>query len=145
MYELSHDTLVAPILKAKAQRLQSERLQQTQQQLLEIIAKRKKKIIRAAWLLTGPTIFVVSLIVLSYIAIKGEVAAGSWLEYLLGYVPLITVLLVTGFVFLIAPAALLGFIYEFIVGESILSKLRKRAGNPAKQKGLRTRIGRWLS
>ena len=62
-------------------------------------------------------------------------------------------LYIVSFIFLLVPvffvvtylAGLVFFVYEFIVGESILSKLRKRVGNPAKQKGLLTKIGKWLS
>ncbi|HEV7684174.1 MAG TPA: hypothetical protein VGO68_18810 [Pyrinomonadaceae bacterium] len=145
MYELSHDTLVAPILKAKAQRDLSDHAAEAQQLLKEVREKRKKKIFRAAWLFAIPLTLVVMVIVLFMIAIKELVTPGSWLESILGYILLITVVLIIGFVILLGVAALFAFVYEFIAGESILSKLRKRAGNPAKQKGLLTKIGKWLS
>jgi hypothetical protein len=53
MYEVSHDTLVAPILKAKARRYQKQAEQKAQQELLEIKKRRKKKIKRAIVLLAS--------------------------------------------------------------------------------------------
>jgi uncharacterized membrane protein len=141
MYELSHDTLVAPILKAKAQRAQLEQAKQTEQLRQEAIAKRRKKIVRAVWLGLIPIILVILVIVLIVIvmfATDSESALFVWTF-------LFTFFLFISFMILIGVTAMLGFVYEFIVGESILSKLRKRTGNPAKQKGLLTKIGRWLS
>src|SRR6185436_13246777 len=53
MYEVSHDTLVAPILKAKARRYQKEAEEKRQQELLELKQQRKKKIKRAIGLLAS--------------------------------------------------------------------------------------------
>ena len=145
MYELSHDTLVAPILKAKAQRDLSDRAQEAQQLLKEVREKRKKKIIRAAVLLAIPLTLLFVVIILFIVGIKEVATAGSWQETLLIYTLFLAVALVVGFFILIGVAALVAFLHEFIAGESILSKLRKRAGNPAKQKGILTKIGRWLS
>jgi hypothetical protein len=143
MYELSHDTLVAPILKAKAQRYQSERLKQAQQQLVEVRAKRKKKIIRALLLFGIPAILVGLLILVPAIDValtkRGRGSEVTLVIFFVVFCVVIVFFLVLGF------AAIFAFMYEFIAGESILSKLRKRVSNPAKQKGLLTKIGRWLS
>ncbi|HEV7747675.1 MAG TPA: hypothetical protein VGO56_21930 [Pyrinomonadaceae bacterium] len=137
MYELSHDTLVAPILKAKAQRYQSEKLKEAQHLILEVRAKRKKKIIRAA-LLFVPMLLAFLII---FIAAARTEESGSSVSIII----YLTIFLFFNFLILLPFAAVLLFVYEFIVGESILSKLRKRASNPAKQKGLLTKIGKWLS
>ena len=57
---------------------------------------------------------------------------------------LIVVIIVVFFVLLgfVTPIA---FVYEFIMGESVLSKLRRRAEDAAKQKGILTKLGKWLS
>jgi hypothetical protein len=143
MYELSHDTLVAPILKAKAQRYQSERLKEAQQQLVEVRAKRKKKIIRALLIFGIPAILVGLLILVPAIDValtkRGRGSEVTLVIFFVVFCVVIVFFLVLGF------AAIFAFMYEFIAGESILSKLRKRVSNPAKQKGLLTKIGRWLS
>jgi hypothetical protein len=144
MYELSHDTLVAPILKAKAQRALLEQAKQAEQLLQETRAKRRKKIVRAAWLFMIPIFLVGLAIVLIIISTRGATGNES-LDTVLLWTFLFTVFSIVSFVILIGAAALLGFFYEFIVGESILAKLRKRAGNPEKQKGFLTKIGKWLS
>lgn len=144
MYELSHDTLVAPILKAKAQRAQLEQAKQAEQLLQETRAKRRKKIVRAVWLFMVPIILASLAIVLVLIS-ESSTEYGSRLDNFLFWTFLFTLFSIFSFIILIGATALLGFFYEFIVGESILSKLRKRAGNPEKQKGLLTKIGKWLS
>ncbi|HSS22041.1 MAG TPA: hypothetical protein VLL54_18375 [Pyrinomonadaceae bacterium] len=144
MYELSHDTLVAPILKAKAQRYESEKLKQTQQLLLEVRAKRKKKLIRAAWLFIPPAL-VTLMIVVALIVIYRPWRGGSGLDDLVFLFVSLIFLLVPCFFIVTYLSAVALFVYEFIAGESILSKLRKRATNPEKQKGLLTKIGKWLS
>jgi hypothetical protein len=83
-------------------------------------------------------------IVLIIISTRGATGNES-LDTVLLWTFLFTVFSIVSFVILIGAAALLGFFYEFIVGESILAKLRKRAGNPEKQKGFLTKIGKWLS
>lgn len=145
MYELSHDTLVAPILKAKAQRALLEQATRAAQLLQETRAKRRKKIVRALWLFFIPFILVILAIALPLIVIKGEIESGSPLENFLFWTFLFILFLIVSFLILISAAALFGFGYEFISGESILSKLRRRASNPEKQKGLLTKIGKWLS
>jgi hypothetical protein len=145
MYELSHDTLVAPILKAKAQRDLSDRAQLLLQLAKEVREKRMKKIKRAALLLAVPLGLGILVVVLFIVGIKELATPGSWQETLLIYTLFLALALIVGFFILIGFAALVAFVHEFIAGESILSKLRKRAGNPEKQKGALTKIGRWLS
>ena len=140
MYEVSHDTLVAPILKAKARRYQREAEQKRQQELLELKQKRKKKIKRAIALLASLAglFLLISLIVAWSLRSQLE-QIGFGLIAILASSILVLALLVLGVV------AILTVFYEFITGESVLSRLRKRADHPGKQKGILTRLGRWLS
>ena len=138
VYELSHDTLVAPILKAKSLRLELERK-----------AKRKKQKQRAIWTFAVPIgiylIFIIFAVILSVGLSKAGLDIPKWIELMLmwliiiGSAPLCFVIMAP---FLIGPFA---FAYEIIVGESVLAKLRTRANNPAKQKGILTKLGKWLS
>jgi hypothetical protein len=136
MYEISHDTLVAPILKAKACRYQKEEEQKAQQQSLEIKKERKKKIIRAVVLLGSLVGLFLGIFIWILLASREQERT--------------VVFIIALFIFILAllaltiPAALL-IVYEFITGESFLSKLRKQAQNPKKQKGLFTKVCRWLS
>lgn len=134
LYEVSHDTLVPPILKAKALRYRRVEAQRLEQELLEKKKKRRRKIRRALLVLSLPAIFV---IVASFIALRDSSSESDLLDIFL-----ITFWILFLFASFVSPLALL---FEFVSGESILFKLRKRADNPAKQKGLLTKLGKWLS
>lgn len=146
VYELSHDTLVAPILKAKSLRFENEQLQRAQQQLLEIKAKRKTKIKRALFIFLTPVIIFILFLVLVYFA---DIFRGNdfvkTLLLIIGIPVLVFYAIYAIFLILLFLAGPLAFVYEFISGESVLSKLRNRAIDPARQKGILTKIGRWLS
>jgi len=120
VYELSHDTLVAPILKAKSLRLESERQ-----------AKLKNKFYRALYLLLGPTVL---------FGIIGFVSAFIDKELATLSIGLIGALYAFAILLLlvVSPFAL---IYEIIFGESILTKIR----GMKEQKGILAKLGRWLS
>lgn len=122
IYEICHDTLVAPILSAKADRNK-----------LEEKNKRKRILIRVMVILITPLGSI-------------PLAAALLLDENLGAVFLFAIAfaLISWF-FLLGIPTTIAFFYEFIMGESLLSKLRKRAGDPKKQKGILTKIGRWLS
>ena len=138
MYEVSHDTLVAPILKAKARRYQSQQEEKIQQHLMEIKRQRKKKINRAI-------AFLVALVV-SYllIIIAISIHFDMKIKDLPGLIVIAFVVFLLALQFLEIPATI-ALIYEFITGESFLSKLRRRAKDPTRQKGIFTKLGRWLS
>jgi hypothetical protein len=136
-YEVSHDTLVGPILKAKALRIRRQEVERAQQQLLETQKKRKRKIFRAAVVLSLPAI----LAVLAYVITKSDGAREPWLDNAAAFVVYSIVALLI-FSSILSPLA---FIYEFVSGESLLSKLRKRAENPGKRKGILTKLGKWIS
>lgn len=138
-YEVSHDTLVVPILKAKALRIRRQQAEIAQQQLLETQKKRKRKIIRATVVLTIPAIVAMLTFILTKFTLPQDY---DYLVSKVGYFLLVTISMGIVFSSIVSPLA---FIYEFVSGESILSKLRKRAENPAKKKGLLTKLGRWLS
>jgi hypothetical protein len=140
MYEVSHDTLVAPILKAKARRYQRQKEENVQQELLKKKKGRKRKIIRAIVLLAGLAFFVllisVMLMKLFDIAL-GDIRSDEYI-----YIAIYLFIIAGQFLGVLGTIA---FVYEFITGQSFLSRLRKRAENPAKQKGVLTKLGRWLS
>jgi hypothetical protein len=138
MYEVSHDTLVAPILKAKARRYQSQQEEKAQQLLMEIKKQRKKKINRAIAFLVA--LVASYLLIIVSISLYLDVQMAS----LLGVLIIAFVIFLLALQFLEIPATI-AFIYEFITGESFLSRLRRRAEDPTKQKGIFTKLGRWLS
>jgi hypothetical protein len=141
MYELSHDTLVAPILRAKARRLVEEQMEKDRLLALQKKAKRKKKIIRAV-LFFIPALLTVSFSL--FIMYGTNSSEPSSLDVVLGLVALISLpfLFIMLGIWLISPLA---FAFEFVTGDSVLARLRRRTEDPAKQNGILTRIGRWLS
>lgn len=138
-YEVSHDTLVGPILKAKALRSRRQQAEKAQLQLLETQKKRKRKIIRATVVLTIPAILVSLTFILTKFTLPREY------DYLVSKAGFFLLFLISAGIVFSSIVSPLAFFYEFVSGESLLSKLRKRAENPAKQKGLLTKLGRWLS
>jgi hypothetical protein len=137
-YEVSHDTLVAPILKAKALRYKKDQERILEQKALEKKARRKRKFKRAAVFI----IVIVSLVLGIYTLLYGVDSSYFGLGSTFGQW-FISAFLFGMLLSWVVPN--LALIYEFIVGESILSKLRKISENPAKQNGFLGRIGRWLS
>lgn len=141
LYEISHDTLVPPILKAKASRYERQKEERSQRLLAVKKRKRKKKIVRAIALFVAlPFLFVLGLLILMK-------SLGDYQDYKDDpLVAMYLAILVFSLFFLILGAlTIIGFFYEFITGESVLSKLRKRAEDPNKQKGFLTKVGGWLS
>jgi hypothetical protein len=136
MYEVSHDTLVTPILKAKDRRYQGQKEERAREEVLKSKAKRRKVIGRAIVLLGG--LVALCAIILAWTVIAGEPDEREWSVFVALFIFCFALLLLT------IPASLL-FAFEMVAGESVLTKLRKLVENPTKQKGLLTKLGRWLS
>jgi hypothetical protein len=137
VYEISHDTLVPPILKAKAARYQRDQEEKARQEAIKE-KERRKKIIKRAFALLGSLIALylgIFIWILLYVSEKES----KMLVFVAALIIFIVALLI-----LTIPAALL-IVYEFITGESFLSKLKRRVAERRKQKEVLTKVGRWLS
>ncbi|HXU36274.1 MAG TPA: hypothetical protein VN937_07900 [Blastocatellia bacterium] len=139
LYEVSHDTLVAPILKAKALRYRRIHEEKLQRELSEQKKKRRRMLIRFALLIAFPGIC--ATLFSLWMKYDNQMAEIAFLEVVAGFF-FYGIILLCLIAFMLSVVT---FVIEFVSGESILSRLRKRADNPAKQKGFLTKVGRWLS
>ena len=71
-YELSHDTLVAPILKAKTRRIEHEKSLKAEKERKKVEQKRRKKVIRIASFILAAVSIIIAFLAVNIISINKE-------------------------------------------------------------------------